>query len=201
MERKEHFCEVNGCSEKASYHLTWAQFRQCLREQHLCEQDASALMDQYWLEHRIGKGNLVTLHGATCFDIELVLISENHDEQVVYLREVGGPAYLPVLTGIFEAWSIALKLQGFQSPRPLTHDAMLGAIAALGGDMHDVLIDRIEGNTYYAKARVNQARKLVVIDMRPSDAFNLAITSDSPIFFTDDLVNKMATRDPAWPTK
>lgn len=158
-------------------------------------------MDHYWLEHRVGQGKIATLQGATCFDIELVFVSEKHDEQVIYLREVGGSAYLPLLTGFFEACSIALKLQGFQSPRPLTHDAMLSAIDSLGGDMQDVLIDRIEGNTYFAKARLNQVSKLVVIDMRPSDAFNLAVTSDSPIFFTNELVSKMTTRDPAWPTK
>jgi bifunctional DNase/RNase len=159
------------------------------------------MMDQYVHEQFIGEGKRLTLPRATSFDIELVFISEIHEEQVIYLREVGGPTCLPVVTGIFEAYSIALRLQGFQSPRPLTFDAMLSAIAALGGKMYDVLIDKIDGTTYFAKARVNQAGKLVVIDMRPSDAFNLAITSNSPIFFTNELVNKMAIRAPIWPTK
>ncbi|MCA9170865.1 MAG: bifunctional nuclease family protein [Planctomycetales bacterium] len=192
MERKEHFCEINGCTEKASAHFTWAQDRKCTREQHFCEDHACAVVHEYDHEHQVLKGCAATLQGATCFDVEVVVISETHDKQIIYLREVGGPEQLSVVTGFFEACSIALKLQGFQASRPLTHDAMLGTIIALGGSLQHVLIDKVDEGIYYAKACVGQLSQLVLVDMRPSDAVNLALTANCPIFFTNEVVSKMA---------
>ncbi len=191
MERKQYSCEWKGCSEKAPFHLTWAQFRRSVREQHLCEQHARELVEHYWKTARVGDGNPAILHGSTCFDLELVLITETDDKQVIYLREVGGTRSIPIVTGLFEAWSLVTKLQAHQSPRPLTHDAMLAAIQAMGGEMEDVLIDNLEGHIYYAKVRIRQGGRLVSVDTRPSDAFSLAVRAERPIFFANEVLAKL----------
>jgi uncharacterized protein len=191
VERKQYSCEWNGCTERAPFHLTWARLRRSVREQHLCEQHARDLIERYWEASRVGNGNPAVLEGCKCFDIELIFITETDDRQVIYLREVAGTRSIPIVTGMFEAWGLVLKLQGYESPRPLTHDAMLSAVQALGGELENVLVDNLEGSTYYAKVRLRQDDRLVSIDTRPSDAFVLAVLAERPIFFANEVLAKL----------
>jgi bifunctional DNase/RNase len=165
--------------------------RRCHLEQHLCEQHAHAVLTNHDFHRSVGIGELGHTPGARCFDIELVVISEIHDQQVVYLKEVGGRRFFPLLIGIFEATALDRNLKEFQSPRPLTHDAMFDAIDALGGVLQDVMISELEDQIYYTDLRIRQNDELVVVDIRPSDAFVLAVLANKPIFISDDVLAKI----------
>jgi hypothetical protein len=120
----------------------------------------------------------------------LVVIEEIYNAPVVYLREVDGPRRVPVLTGFFEATSLERTLKGTPSPWPLTHDSMAAAIRLLGGEVQDVLVDRFEKRTYYSTVRIRRGGDLLPLDVRPSDAFVLALLFDCPIFFTDQVLEQ-----------
>jgi bifunctional DNase/RNase len=150
----------------------------------------------YGQDKPIGAGDPAIVEGATCFDVELVIICDTHDQQVVYVREVGGTRSILILTGIFEATQLANKLHGNKWPRPLMHDAMLAAIRALGGEVEDVLVHHFEEHTYFSQLRVRQNGKLITVDTRPSDAFNIAISAGRPIFFSDEVVDKILGNSP-----
>jgi bifunctional DNase/RNase len=126
-----------------------------------------------------------------CFDLDLIVIAELHAQQVVYLREVGGDRKIPILTGIFEATALDRKVKGYESPRPLTHDATAMIIRALGAEVQDVVVDAVEQHTYYAKVRIRQGSRVLAVDLRPSDAFMLAVAFDRPIFFTKEVLDKL----------
>jgi uncharacterized protein len=190
-------CTFGGCDKKAVFHLTHVESRRCRREEHLCEEHARPELTGYPILQLIGSPTLRERHtgipgvlpDAKCFDIDLVVISEVHDEQVVYLREVGGDQKIPILIGIFEATSLARRMTGHASPRPLTHDATAMIIRALGAEVEDVVIDALEQRSFHAKLRMRQGGDLLTVDIRPSDAFMLAAAFDRPIFFTNKVLD------------
>ena len=124
-------------------------------------------------------------------ELSRIIISEINEQQVIYLKEVDGDRAFPILIGIFEATSINRRVKGEPSPRPLTHDLVVQAVEAMGGDLQDVVINELKDHTYYAQLRVRQEGELVEIDARPSDAIAVAVTCDPPlpIYVSEDVLN------------
>lgn len=124
-------------------------------------------------------------------ELSRIIISEINDQQVVYLKEVNGSRSFPILIGWFEATSIDRHVKQIETTRPLTHDLMVSALEALGGELQDVVITELRDHVYYARLRVRQDGELVEIDARPSDAIAVAVTCDPPlpIFVSEDVLN------------
>ena len=119
-----------------------------------------------------------------------IIISEINDQQVIYLKEVGGDRQFPILIGIFEATSIDRRVKNMPSPRPLTHDLVASVIEHLGGDLQDIYISELREHTYYAKLRIRKEGELVEVDCRPSDAIALAVTAKVPIYVAEDVLGE-----------
>jgi len=114
-------------------------------------------------------------------ELSRIVISEINNQQVIYLREVGGMREFYIVIGIFEATSIDRRVKGVAVPRPLTHDLVLRICETLGGEMQDIVIARIEEQTYFAQLRIRQGEKLIEIDARPSDAIAIAMIPNPPL--------------------
>ncbi|MBU4140353.1 MAG: bifunctional nuclease family protein, partial [Candidatus Omnitrophica bacterium] len=125
-----------------------------------------------------------------------ILMNETRGEQMVVLKEKGGKRTLPIIIGIPEASAIKLKISGIRTPRPMTHDLLKNIIEQLGATLKEVIIDRLEENTFYAKLVLNgTGDKAVVVDARPSDSIALALRAGCPIFATENLLNQVGTLD------
>ena len=124
-------------------------------------------------------------------ELSRIIISEINDQQVIYLKEVDGERTFPILIGIFEATSIDRRVKNFKAPRPLTHDLLVGAVTAMGGQFEDVVISELHDHTYFAKLRVRRGDELIEIDARPSDAIAIAVTCDPvlPIYVSEEVLN------------
>ena len=125
-------------------------------------------------------------------ELSRIVISEINNQQVIYLREVGGTREFYIVIGIFEATSIDRRVKGIAMPRPLTHDLALRICDALGGEMQDIVISRIEEQTYFAQIRIRHGEVLLEIDARPSDAITIAMIPNPPlpIFVTEEVLMK-----------
>lgn len=110
-----------------------------------------------------------------------IIISEINEQQVIYLKEVEGDREFPILIGIFEATSIDRRVKGIPRPRPLTHDLLVGAVEALGGELDSVVINELKDHTYFAVLRIKSEGELIEVDARPSDAIAVAVTCDPPL--------------------
>ena len=123
-----------------------------------------------------------------------IIISEINPQQVIYLREIDGERTFPILIGIFEAESINLGVKRVQSPRPRTHELLVQAIEAMGGELDSVVISELREHIYYAKLRVKREGELIEIDSRPSDAIAVAVTCDPqlPIYVSEDVLTDVA---------
>lgn len=124
-------------------------------------------------------------------ELSRIIISDVNDNQVIFLREVDGARAFPIIIGKFEAASIDRRVRGIRSPRPLTHDLLVGVADQLGAELQDVVICELKDHTYYARLRLRQDGELVEVDARPSDAIAVAVTCDPnlPIYVTEDVLN------------
>ena len=111
--------------------MTFAERRKCVSEEHFCEQHAR-VSDPYVPRKCEHSQTPRTIEDTKQFDIELIVISEVNDQQVVYLREVGGHRLTPLAIGLFEAVSLDRRIKGSSPPRPLTHNAMAMIVREFG---------------------------------------------------------------------
>ena len=121
-----------------------------------------------------------------------IIISEINEHQVVFLKEVDGERQFPILIGIFEATSIDRRVKSIERSRPLTHDLLVDAVQAMGGELDSVVISELKDHTYYANLRVKYEGELIEIDARPSDAIAVAVTCEPtlPIYVEEDVLEE-----------
>lgn len=106
-----------------------------------------------------------------------------HESRIVLLGERGGPRVLPIWVGAPEGDALALHLGSEPIPRPLTVDLMARLLEAAGARVEQVVVSSLRENTFYAVVRIAAGGgEASQVDARPSDAINLAVRVDAPIF-------------------
>ncbi len=125
-------------------------------------------------------------------DLTRIIITETGDSQIIVLQERGGERQFPIMIGITEALAIDRRIKGIQSPRPLTHDLMANIIDRLEADLEKIVISDLREHTFYAKLVVRRNGDLLEIDSRPSDAIALGVTSQTPIFVDEEVLQKVS---------
>ena len=126
-------------------------------------------------------------------ELTRIIISENNDQQIIFLREVDGDRTFPIVIGLFEATSIERRVKQHPAPRPLTHDLLASTIEVLGGELQDITICELRDHTYYAKLRIRHDGEIIEVDSRPSDAIAVAVTVDVPIFVSEDVLDEVGS--------
>jgi bifunctional DNase/RNase len=212
--------QCTRCGQTAViFHVTEVFGRGQCGEAYFCEKCGTAwgqVEGAQPLAEIANRGPLSRLDGATRFVIARVCISAVHDQQVAMLQEAGGLRLFSLVIGVFEATMLHYAVKGMTFPRPLTHHGWIGTIRALGWELQDVFLDDVRDFTYYARLRIRQRLpdqagaeailsttgrrppapgRLVEVDVRPSDAFVLAVQLDAPIFVRDALLEQV-TRPP-----
>ena len=122
--------------------------------------------------------------------IESIRVSMLNHQRVVILKEKDAERFLPIWIGPAEADSIAVKLQEYQVPRPLTHDLLGNVIGALGATVNSIIVCDLQNDTFFAKIVLAIDGKQVEIDSRPSDAIALAVRVKVPIFAEEAVLEK-----------
>jgi bifunctional DNase/RNase len=125
-------------------------------------------------------------------ELTRIIINENSDQHIIFLKEVEGDRMFPIVIGMFEATSIDRRVRNTASQRPLTHDLLAHTIELLGGDLQDVYINELREHTYFAKLRIRHEGEMMEVDARPSDAIALAVTVDAPIFVAEEILDEVA---------
>ncbi len=120
-----------------------------------------------------------------------ILIRENNDQQVIYLKEKGGERAFPIIIGVFEAVEINRKITDVETPRPMTHDLVRNVLAGLDATLERVVVDELKDATFYAKLHVERDGETVRIDSRPSDAIALAVAAKCPIFVEEKVLDDL----------
>jgi bifunctional DNase/RNase len=131
---------------------------------------------------------------AVPMELSRILIADQHDLNVIELREIDGERTFPILIGVVEAEAIRRRLQGIELKRPLTHELMMSIIDAFGGNLREVRINDLEDHTFFALLVIHTEDGTVMeIDSRPSDAIALAVAAEIPIFVEESVIESATT--------
>lgn len=113
------------------------------------------------------------------------------NQPVLLLKAASKGVFLPIWIGTPEANSIALALQGFEPPRPLTHQLLLNVLDAYGAKIERVEVNGRERHTYVSSLILTDGQ---VIDSRPSDAVTLALLQNAKVYVDAQLLEDGGVR-------
>ena len=116
----------------------------------------------------------------------------NSDSQVVILQDESKAHTLPIWVGVAEGTAIRLAMEGVVPPRPLSHDLIRNLTEQLGLKISKVVVTDVKNNTYYASIYLSNKQSELPVDSRPSDAIALALRTSSPIYVTQDVLDRLA---------
>lgn len=109
------------------------------------------------------------------------------------LAEENGPRRIPVVIGSSEAQSIAIKLEGVATPRPITHDLFCALAASFDIELKEVYIYKFEDGIFSSELHFVGPGREVTIDARTSDAVAIAIRMGAPIYTTQKIMSEVST--------
>lgn len=119
--------------------------------------------------------------------IQVSLMSQH---RVVLLKELGAERYLPIWIGPYEAEALSLELQQISVARPLTHDLLKNVIEAMGGVVQYIVVSELRDDTFYARIIISLNGRTIEVDSRPSDAMNLAVRTQVPIYVAEEVMEQ-----------
>ena len=122
--------------------------------------------------------------------VEGVKISPTNQQRVVVLKGKEVNKYLPIWVGPAEGDSIAMKLQGEETHRPMTHDLMDSMIADLGGKVARVVVSELREDMFLGKIVLQRNGTTIERDSRPSDAIALAVRTGASIYAEEDVLDR-----------
>lgn len=106
------------------------------------------------------------------------------------LSQEGGPYRIPVVVGVAEAQSIAIKLENIIPPRPMPHDLFVSLAHGFGITLDEVFLYKFENGVFLSELHFSNDERQIAIDSRTSDAIALALRTDAPIFTTQEILEK-----------
>ena len=92
--------------------------------------------------------------------------------------------------------AIAMFMQRTPKERPLTHDLIANVLGALGAKVERVIINDFKRDTYFARLVLSAEnelteKKVVELDVRPSDGVAMATQQSAPIYVSLDVWNRV----------
>ncbi len=131
-----------------------------------------------------------------------LLVDPTSESPVVVLQDEAQEVFLPIWIGNYEASAIALRIEGVEAPRPMTHDLLARVIQDGGLKLTDARVSALREGTFYAELefRGSGGSEALVVDARPSDAIALALRLQCPIRVAADVLEeakavRLATTD------
>lgn len=142
-----------------------------------------AVTDTGFVPMRVSKVTALGPHGG------------DHVSFYVVLDEPDSDRHLVVLIGQEQALGLAATLAGKEWPRPMTYQFMASLVRALDGRVREVRLDRVVGGAYAATVAVEGPAGVERgVDARSSDALNLAVLLDAPIYVAPEMLDDCARR-------
>ncbi|HEX3126674.1 MAG TPA: bifunctional nuclease family protein [Thermoanaerobaculia bacterium] len=123
-------------------------------------------------------------------EIRGLMLDPSSNVPIVILRDTESQLFLPIWIGVFEANAIALKIEGVEPPRPMTHDLLRLVLEQLGAQVEKIVISDLKESTFFAVIHVQHGGQSIGIDARPSDAIALALRVEAPIFVLRSVLDK-----------
>lgn len=106
------------------------------------------------------------------------------------LKQRDGDLRVPIVVGVPEAQSIAMRLEHVIPPRPMSHDLMVSMFHAFGISLDEVLIYKFSEGVFMSKLKLSTNDQELELESRTSDAIALALRTNAPIYATQSVLDK-----------
>ena len=106
------------------------------------------------------------------------------------LKQRDGDLRVPIVVGVPEAQSIAMRLEHVIPPRPLSHDLIVSMFHAFGISLDEVLIYKFSEGVFMSKLKLSTNDQNLELESRTSDAIALALRTNAPIYTTQEVLDK-----------
>lgn len=129
--------------------------------------------------------------------VESVRVHVLTGQHVVLLQDRDSGRLLPIWIGPDMAHSIATRLAGIATERPLTHDLMISAFEKMGVEItrvvvRDLISEEGGGGTFLGSLFVQIGGREIEFDSRPSDAIALAVRTGARILVAEQVLDRSA---------
>lgn len=109
----------------------------------------------------------------------------------LFLQEDDGIRAINITIGEFEAYRMAIEMDGIETQRPLTYDLFTEILSKFSIGIQEVVITKFMEGIYYSEILCRNEEKTIKFDARTSDAINMALKFKSPIFASEKLLDKV----------
>jgi hypothetical protein len=109
---------------------------------------------------------------------------------IVILKDTANDKTLPIWIGFMEASSIAMELEKTPRLRPITHDLVRNLLEKLKFIVTKIEVTDLRDDTFYARIYLKRESEEYSLDSRPSDAIAIALRTDSPIYVSEEVIEK-----------
>ena len=117
--------------------------------------------------------------------------SESSKLHAVLLIDDKQSKLTPIFIGGIEAASIALGVKKREFPRPMTYELIANLMEAADVNIVEVQVESLRESTFYAVIKIRTGKKERDVDARPSDAIALALRTDSPIYISEVVMDRV----------
>ncbi len=127
--------------------------------------------------------------------VESVRVHVLTGQHVVLLQARDSERLLPIWIGTDQAFSIAQRIAGIKSERPLTHDLVIDMLGQLGVELTRVVVkdlvdDGSGSGVFHGSVFLQSGERELEIDSRASDAIALAVRAGARILVSDDVFDR-----------
>ncbi len=127
--------------------------------------------------------------------VESVRVHVLTGQHVVLLQARDSDRLLPIWIGPDQAFSIAQRIAGIHSERPLTHDLMIDMLGKLDVEITRVLVKELvdDGNgsgVFHGSVFIHSGDREIEVDSRASDAIALAVRVGARILVANDVFDR-----------
>ena len=126
-------------------------------------------------------------------EMDVLGITYSQIQQGAYallLKQRDGDLRVPIVVGVSEAQSIAMRLEHVIPPRPMSHDLMVSMFHAFGISLDEVVIYKFSEGVFMSRLKLSSNDTNLELESRTSDAIALALRTSAPIFITAEVLNK-----------
>ena len=128
---------------------------------------------------------------AVLMTVRGLVMDPTSNSPVVILENSESNAFLPIWIGVCEANSIALELEGVETPRPMTHDLIQDLLVTAGCTVDHILIHSLDDSVFIASIQLRDASEEThQVDSRPSDAIALALRAKADVLVDPSVLER-----------
>jgi bifunctional DNase/RNase len=114
---------------------------------------------------------------------DVVPLTEAHAHAVV-LTTPDKELVLPIFVDESAAVAIAFRLAHLSPPQPMAQDLLGAVVTELGGQVVEVRIDDLRDDVYFGRVFLQQGKRRLALDARPSDSIAMALDGQARILAT-----------------